>query len=80
MATCKHLGKKIGTAECGCAGLFSVYTCKLLESVALPYSAEPQFLHHNDGHIEPNPEILLCNNCQHNTTKTQSYSLPKKCD
>ncbi len=80
MATCKHMGKNIGTAECGCAGSFSVYQCKLLETPAMPFPAEAKYLHLNDGTYEENPEILLCNQCSHNTTGKQNHLPTKSCD
>lgn len=79
MATCKHLGNKIGLAECGCQGVFSVYQCKLLETPAIPFPADAKYLHKLDGSSEQNPEILQCNQCSHNTTNKQTHKLPNNC-
>lgn len=79
MATCKHQGKKIGKAECGCAGTFSVYYCNLLETPAMPFPATPLYLHHENGPIEPNPDIIQCNQCSQNTTGTNTHLPPNNC-
>jgi len=78
MANCKHLGKKVGKAECGCQGAFSVYDCKLLFTPAIPFPATPIYLHKLDGTTEKNPEILQCNQCANNTTGKQTH-LPNSC-
>lgn len=77
---CKHLGEKAGIAECGCQGAFSVYKCKLLETIAIPFIAEPIYIHHLNGKVESNPDVLQCNQCTHNTTGKQSHKLPNNCD
>ena len=78
MELCKHLKQRVGQAECGCAGTFGVYHCALFETPAIPFPAEPIYLHHNNGKIEENPEVLQCTNCTQNTSSNHP-TLPKKC-
>jgi hypothetical protein len=78
MKQCKHLGTKVGIADCRCAGNFNVYHCNLLEQNAIPYNVEPYELVTEEKR-EKFPPILNCNLCTHNTTKKQNHFLPPSC-
>ena len=77
MKTCKHIGKKIGTADAKCAGIYNVYSCTLLHLPCTAHNVQVHSITLIDG--SQAPTSINCAHCQQNTELEKPTEIPKQC-